>query len=103
MKLSLAHGALEAEQETIIVVSRIIDAFFINDEGVSQSTNLQEMIPVATGASQARDFQAQDGTTMLEPNFSNQGLKPIATNRRGTRVALILINDLDALSGPSQT
>src|SRR5437667_5724747 len=93
---------IEAEQETIIVVSRIIDAFFINDERLGESTNLQEMIPVATGTSQARDFQTQYCSTMFEPNFSNEGLKSITTNRRGTRVALILINDLNMLPRPSQ-
>ena len=78
---------IEAEQETIIVVSRIIDAVFINNECISESTDLQEVIPVATGTGQTRDFQTQDRSTMLEPNFSNQCLKSITANDRGTRVA----------------
>jgi hypothetical protein len=102
VKLRLAHGALEAEQEPIIVVTGIIDAFFINDERLGESTNLQEVIPIATGTSQTRHFQTQDGSAMLEPDFSDQGLKPISTNGRGARVPLVLINDTNALSRPAQ-
>src|SRR5437899_10498835 len=80
MEFSLAHGALEAEQETIIVVSRIIDAFFVNDERVGEGANLQQVIPVATGAGQARDFQTQDRSAMLESDFSDERLKAIAPN-----------------------
>ena len=60
------------------------------------------MIPVATGASQARDFQAQDGSAMLESDFSDQRLKAIATKGGSARVALVLVNDMNALAGPSQ-
>src|SRR5260221_14767567 len=102
MKFGLTHGPLEAKQETIIVAPRIVDALFVNDEGVSESTNLQKVIPVAAGASQARDFQTQDRTAVLEPHFSHQRLKPIPPNGRGARVSLILINDLNVLSCPSQ-
>src|SRR5260370_1240817 len=41
-------------------------------------------------------------TALLEPNFSHQQLKPIPPNGRGARVSLILINDMNMLSCPSQ-
>ena len=102
MKFGLTHGPLEAKQETIIVAPRIVDALFVNDEGVSESTDLQKVIPVATGASEAGDFQTQDRSAVLEPHFSHQRLKPIPPNGRRARVSLILINDMNVLSCPSQ-
>src|SRR2546430_2379918 len=67
-----------------------------------ESADLQKVIPVATGASQARDFQTQDRSAVLEPHFSHQRLKPIPPNGRRARVSLILINDMNVLSCPSQ-
>jgi hypothetical protein len=39
---------------------------------------------------------------VLEPDFSDQGLKAITTNGRRPGVTLILINDVNALPSPSQ-
>ena len=72
MQLRLAHGALEAQLETIIVAPRIIDAFFINDQRIGERTDFQQAIPIAAGASQARNFQAQDRSAVLESDFGNQ-------------------------------
>src|SRR6266700_1798810 len=44
---------LRSFPESIIVVSRIIDALFVNDQRVGEGTNLQEVIPIAARARQA--------------------------------------------------
>jgi hypothetical protein len=44
---------IQAQQQSIIVVTRIIDAVFVNDERVSEGTNLQEVLPIAARARQA--------------------------------------------------
>lgn len=101
VQFGLTHGAFEAEQETIIVVARIIDAVFVNDERVGEGTNLQEVIPIAARARQAGDFQAQDSSTVLESDFSHERLKAITTNDGGAGMGLILVNDINPLSRPS--
>lgn len=53
VQFGLAHRALKAQQQSIIVVARIIDAVFVNDERVGEGTNLQEVIPIAARARQA--------------------------------------------------
>src|SRR6266849_1049844 len=102
MKLGLRHIALESEQQTIIIGSWIIDAFFVNDERVRERTNFQQPIPVAARASQARDLQAEHGPNVPQTHFSHQPLKTIAANGRGARLPLILVHHLDAGGCPSQ-
>ena len=101
MELGLTHRAFEAEQETIIVVARVINALFINDERVCEGTDLQEVVPVAARTRQAGDFQTEHGSAVLEPDFCYQGLKAITANAGGARMGLILVNDSNPLLRPS--
>ena len=59
VQFSLAHGAFEAKQQSIVVAPGIVDGFFVNDQCLGERTDFQQVIPIAAGASQARDFQAQ--------------------------------------------
>ena len=46
MEFCFTHCALEAQQESVIVRSGIVDALLINDQRIGESTNLQQMIPI---------------------------------------------------------
>src|SRR5450759_456043 len=86
---------IESKQQAIIVKSRIIDPLFVDDQRVSQSTDLQQTIPVTTRASQARDLQTQDRAHLAKSHLGDQVLKAISSNDRGARLSLILVNDLN--------
>src|SRR6266700_2269601 len=58
VQLSLGQGALEAEQEAIIVLAGVVDAVLVDDQGLGQGTQLQQPLTVAGGARQARRLQA---------------------------------------------
>lgn len=58
MQLGLAHRALQAEQQTVIEVARIVEAILVKDERLSQRTDLEEAMPVSGVTGQARDFEA---------------------------------------------
>src|SRR5436305_4877497 len=62
MKLCLAHGPLKAQQQTIIVGSWIINPFLIDHKGMRESTDFQQLIPIAAGTCQTRDLQAQNSS-----------------------------------------
>ncbi len=61
MQLGFAHGPFDPQEQAIVVLSRIINAILVNDEGIGQATNLDEAIPIAARTGQARCFQAEDG------------------------------------------
>jgi hypothetical protein len=53
MEFRFAHRAPESQEQSIIVLSRVVNAVFINDEGLGEGTDLNEAIPIATRTSQA--------------------------------------------------
>src|SRR5260370_11203452 len=102
MELGLRHAALETQQQTIVMQSRIVDAFYVNHQRVRQRADFQQAIPVAARASQTRDFQAEHGPNVPEADFSHQPLEAVPANGRRARVPLILVDDVDTGCRPSQ-
>ena len=45
VQLGLALGALEAEQEAVVEVGRIVDAVLVEDQRVAQRADLGESVP----------------------------------------------------------
>jgi hypothetical protein len=102
VKLGLAHRTLEAQEQAVIVSPGIIDAFFVDNQGICQDTDLDETIPVAARASQAGGLQAQHGASTSETNLRNERLKTVSVSGRGAGLTLILVNDEDPLTWPTQ-
>lgn len=40
MQFGLAHGALDAEQQAVVEAGRIVDAVFIEDQGIGKSNSI---------------------------------------------------------------
>jgi hypothetical protein len=53
MQVGLAHGALEAEQEAVVVVSRVVNVVLVKDEGVGEGADLEQAVPVGGAARQS--------------------------------------------------
>ena len=102
MQFGFAHGAQDSQEQAVVVLSGIIDAVLVDDQGVGQGTDLDESIPVAARTGQAGGFQAEDGAGAAEADLGHQVLEAIATEGGGPGVSLVLVDDLDAFLGPSQ-
>src|SRR5215831_8903383 len=48
-----AHGAFDPQDQPVVVLSGIINAVLVDDEGFGQATDLNEAIPVAAAAGQS--------------------------------------------------
>ena len=59
VQFGFRHGALQPEQKAIVEMRGIVDAVFVEDEGIGQRADLQQPVPVCIVPRQARDFQAQ--------------------------------------------
>ena len=103
MQFDFAHGALDPQEEAVVVLSRIINAVLVDDECIGQATDLDEAIPVAAGPCQTRGLQAQDGAGAAESDLGHQVLEAVATDGGGPGVPLVLVDDPDAFPGPSQS
>lgn len=102
MECGLAHRPLEAQQQAIVVEAGVIDALFIDDQGLGQGADFQEPIPVATRASRAGDLEAEAGARAPEADFGDEELEAIPVGARGPRVPLILIDDGNLRRGPPE-
>jgi hypothetical protein len=97
-----AHGPFDSQEQAIVVLGRIINAILVDDEGIGQTTDLDETIPVAARTGQARGFQAQDGADAAKPDLGHEVLEAVASQDGGPGVALVLVDDVDPPLGPSE-
>jgi len=92
-QLKLAHGALEAEQQAIVGRARVIDTFGIDDPSTDETTELDQVVPVAAVACETGRFEAEHRTDDTLADLAHEISKagPIdCTTRRTTE---ILIDD----------
>jgi hypothetical protein len=92
-QLGLAQGAFETQQQAIVGLANIIDALVIDDDGVHQAAQVQQVVPVAIVARQARDLDAQHRADTTEPNFGDQALKAGSLGAARPGFAQILVDD----------
>jgi hypothetical protein len=102
VEFRLAHGSFEAQEEPVIVLTGIVDPFFVHHQRVGQGTNLDEAIPITARAGEARRFQAEDSAGTSQTDLRDEELKAVSTDGGSPGMALILIDDRDMLTGPSQ-
>jgi hypothetical protein len=101
MEFGLRHRPLEAEQQAIIVVRGIIDAFLVNDQGVGQGADFQQPVPVTTGAGQAGGFETEHSAGVPQAHFGHEPLEAIAPDGGGARMGLVLVDHADLVACPA--
>jgi hypothetical protein len=102
VQFRLTPRAFEAQEQAIILLAGIVEAFLVHDQRVGQRTDLPQVIPVAARAGEARRFQTEHGTSVLAPHFGDKPLKAITGSGRRTGLALVLINNANPFSGPAE-
>ena len=98
-QLHLAHRSLHAEQEPVVGKTGIVDAVLIGDQRPDEAAELQQRVPVASVAGQARSL---DRHHRADPAFADrrqQLLEPGAADARA-RTTEIVIDDADV--GPAE-
>ena len=102
MQLRLAHRSLEAEQQPVVEVRRVVDPVLVQDQRVGQRADLEQPVPVGRVARQPRDLQPQHDPGAAQPDLGHQPLKAGAVHRRGPRLAEIRVDHDDALPRPAE-
>ena len=91
VQLGLAHGALEAEQQAVVVGRRIEDAVAVGDERVEQGADLEQLVPVAAGAGEPGHLDPEHEADAAEPDLGDRaagtpaGPRPKRRTGRGRR------------------
>src|ERR1700686_2496591 len=80
----------------------MIDAIGIADEGVGDSAEIHEAIPVGIVAREPRDFEAEYNADMAESDFGSKSGKAIARHDTGSGNAKIFVDNDNLLRRPSK-
>ena len=102
MQLRLAHRPLQAQQQAVVEVRRIVDAVLVEDQGIGQRAELQQAMPVGGVARQARHLQAHDDPGMSQAHLGDQALEALAIGRTGARLPEVGIDDDHLLLPPPE-
>jgi hypothetical protein len=60
VQFCLRHGPLESENESVVIIPRVVDPIKITNQGAKQGADFQQWMPVTIGAGQARHLYPQD-------------------------------------------
>ena len=102
MQLSLAHGALETEQQSIVEHRGMIDAVGIADEGVGEAAEIEQAIPIGIVSGEAGDFEAEHDPDMAEGDFGGEPGEAIALDDAGTGKPEVFVDNDDLLRRPAK-
>ncbi len=76
VQLGLRHGAFQPQQHPVVKIRKVVDAVGVDDQGVGQAGQLQQLGQVGRGAGQAGDLQAEDGTNLAQADPAHHLLEP---------------------------
>ena len=74
-QLELADAALHAEQQAIVRAARIVDAVEIDDAGLDQPAQLEQMMPVAAIAREPRGIEAEHRADLAGAQRGDQAIE----------------------------
>ena len=101
-KLKFADRSLQAEQEPVVGVLRVVDAVLVREDRPEDGTHLQEIVPIPVVAGDAAHLDPEDQADMLHGNLGQEALESAPLVGRPAALPLVVVDDQDAIPGPSQ-
>ena len=102
MQFGFAHRTLEAEQQTIIEESRMIDTIVVANESVGEAAEFEQAIPVGVVPRQARDFETKDDSHMAQCNFAGHASESRSIVSAGAGEPEVFVDDDDLVPLPAE-
>ena len=75
IQFEFAHGAFQAQEQSVVDEAGIVDAIRIDDDGAHHAAQLDEMVPIAAVPRQARRFDAEDRAHLARADFRDESLE----------------------------
>ena len=101
-KLKFADCPLQAEQKPVVGILRVVDAVLVREDRPEDGTHLQEIVPILVVAGDPAHLDAEDQADMLHGNLGQEALKSAPTVGGPAAQTLVVVDDQDAIPGPSQ-
>src|ERR1700733_2880509 len=95
-EFKLTDAALHAEKQTIIWATRIVDAIKVDDAGIDEAAEFEQMMPVPAVAGETGGIEAKHGADLASAEPGNEFLEARARHGSAGRTAQVVVDDLDA-------
>ena len=102
VQFGFAHGALQAEQQPVVEVGRVIQPVLVADQRARHGADLQQPVPVGVVAGQPGHLQAQHDPGAAHADLGDQPLEALPVGGAGPGLALIGVDGDDRLGFPAQ-
>lgn len=99
-KFEFADAALHAQQQTIIRTTGIIDAVEINDTGIDETAQLEQMMPVPAVAGETGGIEAKHSADLAGAEPRDELLEARARHGSARGAAEIVVDHLDIAKPP---
>ena len=102
VQLSLADGALQAQQQPVVVLGRVIDAVQVAQQRPGQRAQLQQLMPLPARPGQPGHLDAQHDAHMIQPHLRDQPREARTRVGAGGRMPQVLIDHQHPRRRPPQ-
>jgi hypothetical protein len=89
----LCFRSIQPKQEAIVDDGRIVDSVRIYDDSADHPAEFDQMMPIATVASESRCLNAENGANFARAHFSYQALKSGPVDQAGAGAPEVVIDD----------
>jgi hypothetical protein len=97
----LTDAALHTEKQTIIWATRIVDAIGVDDAGIDETAELEQVMPVPAVAGETGGVEAKHGADLASAEPGDELLEARARYSPTGGSAEVVIDDLDIAETPT--
>jgi hypothetical protein len=97
----LTDAALHTEKQTIIWATRIVDAIEVDDAGIDETAELEQVMPVPAVAGETGGVEAKHGADLASAEPGDEPLEARARYGPTGGSAEVVIDELDIAETPT--
>src|SRR5208283_1632419 len=95
VELIFTQGSLDAEQQTVVAFTWVIDAVFVNQQRVHDGADLHQLCPLAIIAREARQLARGHRTDLTQANLSEHPFKARTDGGATSTASQVIVGDLN--------
>ena len=101
-QLRLGERPLHAQQEAVVRVAGVVDGRLVGEEGPGEAAELDQPVPVAVVAGQARGLQHEHQPHLPQAHLRDEPLEARPVRGGAAGAPLVLVDDLDGAGRPAE-
>jgi len=100
-KLEFADAALHAQEQAIIRATRVVHAIEVDDAGIDETAQLEQMMPVPAVTCEAGGIEAKYRTDLAGAESGDELVEAWARHGAAGRPAQVVVDNLDIPKSPA--